>query len=62
MEISRIETNEDVGYEINKFILTVGSVLLGLIGIWGASCLIGGLIVAGGPIALAKSLLVAIAI
>jgi len=37
------EAERDTGYEASKFVLNVGMGIAALIGIWGLSCLIGGL-------------------
>jgi len=39
----RTEARTDAGYEASRFALNVGMGIAALIGVWGLSCLIGGL-------------------
>lgn len=61
METIRANVQENVGYEVSSFAIKAGFVMAGLIGVWGITCLIGGF-AAVGPVALVKSLFVAMAI
>lgn len=45
--ITRTETKTDVGYEAAKFATSAGMGMAALIGLWGAACLIGGLVTNG---------------
>ncbi len=42
------KTNADLNYETSKFALNVGIVAAALVGLWGATCLIAGLMNGGG--------------
>jgi hypothetical protein len=54
-------TTKTVAGEIDKIVIVSITVTAGVIGIWSLACLFGGLIAAGGPIALVKGFFVAIA-
>jgi len=44
---TRTETKTDAGYEASRFALNIGMGTAALIGLWGLSCLIGGLVTSG---------------
>ena len=41
------KTHADAGYEVSQFALQVGMGMAALVGIWGATCLIGGMAIVG---------------
>jgi len=41
------ETEINAGYETSKFALAVGMVMAGLVGLWGSTCMISGLMNGG---------------
>ena len=53
------ETNIDAGYETSKFALAIGITMAGLVGLWGFSCMISGLM-SGGLGELARGFMTAI--
>ena len=60
---TRTKTTEhaNVAHEVSKGTIAAMSAVPSLIGIWAAACFVGGLINAGGPLALAKSWFQAVA-
>lgn len=57
-----VRTKEEMGvdYEVSSFALKVGMGMAAVIGIWGMACLFGGLVSAGGFVALTKTYFVAL--
>ncbi len=59
--INKTNTEVNTSEEVSSFALKVGIAMAVGVGIWGVACLTGG-IMAVGPVALVKSLFVAIAV